>query len=229
MGLKEDLQTEVADIYKLEWSRRAGQKVPEDVDIKLVNDGVELEATILYADLADSTPLVDNFKDWFAGEQYKAFLLCASKIIRSEGGHIRSYDGDRVMGIFVGDVKSTTAVRCALKINWAVQNIIEPAKAKQYNTTYAMKHVVGVDTSKLLAARAGIRGSNDLVWLGRSANYAAKLAALPESHQTWITHRVYDVMKEPVKLSNGKNMWEERKWTTMNNMRIYRSTYMWAL
>lgn len=92
-----------------------------------------------------------------------------------------------------------------------------------------MKHVVGIDTSKIMAARSGIRGANDLVWVGRSANYAAKLSAMSEAHPTWITGRVYDAMADTVKLSDGKNMWEERKWTAMNDLRIYRSTYWWSL
>ena len=33
---------------------------------------------------------------------------------------------------------------------------------------------LGIDTSKLFVARTGIRKSNDLVWVGRAANYAAK-------------------------------------------------------
>ncbi|MER8608382.1 adenylate/guanylate cyclase domain-containing protein [Mesorhizobium sp. M1156] len=229
MGLKDDLDKEVADIYKEQWSRRDGQKIPEDTEIKLGNDGVDLEATILYADLADSTKLVDNYKDWYAGEQYKTFLRCATKLIKSEGGEVRSYDGDRVMGIFIGDSKNTNAVRCGLKINWAVKNIIEPAKKKQYpSTNYVMKHVCGIDNSKVLAARAGIRGSNDLVWIGKAANYAAKLSAMSETHATWITCRVYDNMNKDVKYSNDKNMWEEMKWSAMNDLRIYRSTYWWS-
>lgn len=230
MSLKEDLESEVADIYKENWERRDGQKVPEDTDLKLGNDGVDLEATILYADLADSTKLVDNYKDWFAGENYKAFLRCATKIIRADGGEIRSYDGDRVMGIFIGDSKNTAAVRAGLKINWAVKNIIKPKMLKQYpNTNYVMKHVVGIDSTSVMAARAGIRGANDLVWIGKSANYAAKLAAMSDEYPTWITHRVYDNMNDAVKLSKGTNMWTECKWAAMNNMRIYRSTYWWAL
>ncbi|MDG2570880.1 adenylate/guanylate cyclase domain-containing protein, partial [Vibrio parahaemolyticus] len=222
MSLKTDLQAEVAEIYKEQWTRRDGQVIPEDVDVKLSNDGVDLEATILYADLADSTKLVDNYKDWFAGEQYKAFLRCATKIIKAEGGHIRSYDGDRVMGVFIGDSKNSDAAKCALKINWAVKNIIEPAKKKQYpNTSYVMKHVVGIDTSKVVAARAGIRGANDLVWVGRSANYAAKLCAMSESYPTWITGRVYDKLNQKSKYSNGTNMWTEDEWAEMDGLRIY--------
>lgn len=230
MGLKADLEADVKKIYTEQWSRRDGRKVPEDVDLKSGNDAVDIEATILYADLDASTKLVDNYDDWFAAENYKTFLQCATKIIRSEGGHIRSFDGDRVMGVFFGDTKNTDAVRCGLKINWAVKNIIQPKLKDQYpNTKYVMKHVVGVDTSKVMVVKAGIRNSNDLVWVGKAPNHAAKLSALSSDTPTWITDKVYDVMLDTAKYSNGTNMWQQRKWEAQNNRRIYCSTYWWAI
>jgi len=231
MGLKDDLEADVKRIYSEQWSRRDGRKVPEDVDLRSGNDAVDIDVTILYADLDESTKLVDNYKDWYAAENYKTFLQCATKIIRSEGGHIRSFDGDRVMGVFFGGTKNTDAVRCGLKIHWAVENIIMPKLKAQYqNTKYVMKHVVGIDTSKIMVAKAGIRNSNDIVWIGRAANHAAKLSAFSPDTPTWITDKVYDQMLDSAKYDgNGKNMWEERKWTPQNNRRIYRSNYWWKI
>jgi hypothetical protein len=48
---------------------------------------------VLYADLADSTKLVDEYQRPFAAEIYKTFLHCAGKIIRAEDGTITAYDG----------------------------------------------------------------------------------------------------------------------------------------
>lgn len=225
MSLKQDLESGVGLIYSSVWTRRNGLKVPEDTDVKSGNDAVDLDATILYADLDESTKLVDNYTDEFAAENYKAFLQCATKIIRSEGGHIRSFDGDRVMGVFIEGSKNTSAVRCALKINYAVKNIIQPKLSKQYNTKYVMRHVTGVDATKVMVAKAGIRNSNDLVWIGKAANHAAKLSSLSSSHPTWISDKVYDGMHESVKYAGGKDIWEQRQWTAQGNRRIYRSTY----
>lgn len=166
MALKEDLQSDVSMIFSEKWITRNGNIVPDDTDLKLGNDGIKLDATVLYADISDSTALVANYSAEFAGEVYKAFLRCAARIITSEGGAITAYDGDRVMAVFIGDSKNSTAARVGLKMNWAVKNIIQPAIRTQYPTTdYLLRHVVGIDTSNLLVARAGIRGSNDLVWL----------------------------------------------------------------
>lgn len=231
MGLKADLETDVKKIYSERWNRRDGRKVPEDVDLSAGNDAVDLEATILYADLDESTKLVDNYKDWFAAENYKTFLQCATKIIRFEGGHIRSFDGDRVMGVFLGKTKNTDAVRCGLKINWAVKNLIQPKLKAQYsNTKYVMKHVVGIDSSKVMVAKAGIRNNNDLVWVGRSANHAAKLSALSSATPTWITDKIYDNMLDSTKYSSdGRNMWVQKTWSQQNNRRVYCSAFSWTI
>ena len=229
MGIKDDLEKEVKAVFQSIWTEREGTVVPSDDSIRLTNDAVKLKATVLYADMADSTKLVDGYCKPFAAEIYKTFLHSAAKIIRSECGAITAYDGDRIMAVFVEGAKNTAAVRAAMKIKWAVDEIVNPAKKAQYpDETYAIKHVVGVDTSDLYVTRTGVRGANDLLWVGRAANYAAKLAALPESY-IYITKQVYDVMMDEVKFLNGTNMWTAVNWNTFDNRTIYRSQWRWPL
>lgn len=230
MALKDDLESEVATIFKETWSTRDGQVVPESTDLKLGNDAVRLNGTVLYADLTGSTKLVDAYSSEFAAEVYKAYLHCAAKIIRAEGGVITAYDGDRIMAVYIGDSKNTSAARSGLKINWVRANIINPALKKQYpKKDYQVEQTVGIDTSELFVARTGIRGSNDLVWVGRAANYAAKLAALGPSYPTRITADVYNSLNASLKTTDGKSMWESAKWAGMNDLSIYRSTWWWSL
>src|SRR4051794_31213124 len=109
MALSDDLKQSVDDILSQGWDIRDGTVVPETKDVALAGGGVNLEATILYSDLAESTRLVTDFDRRTAARVMKAFLACSSRIIRSHGGDIRSFDGDRVMGIFIGDSKNTNA------------------------------------------------------------------------------------------------------------------------
>jgi class 3 adenylate cyclase len=132
------------------------------------------------------------------------------------------------MAVFTSDTKNTDAVRCALKINYAVSQIIQPVINVQYQTDFKLSHVVGIDTSQLRTARIGVRGGNDLVWIGRAANYAAKLTS-ESGKPTWITKAVYDSMKDEVKFLNGQDMWQRAYWTSMNNLEIYSSTYWWSI
>lgn len=230
MSLREELEKDVAAIFRARWSTRDGVVVPTDDSVTLGNDAVNVEATVLYADLDSSTGLVATQERTFAAEIYKTYLICAAKIIRSEGGAVTAYDGDRVMAVYMGNPKNTPAVRTALKINYAIQEIVTPALKSQYpSNDYSPRAVIGIDTSQLLVARTGVRGANDLVWVGRAANYAAKLTALPSSHPTYITEEVFNGMRDDVKTSSGQPMWESVRWNTFDNRTIYRSNWRWKI
>lgn len=232
MTTSAELKKEVTDIFKSTWTQRDGQKVPNLEALRLGNDAVTMSATVLYADLVESTALVNDYKDNFAAEVYKAYLISACRIIKDSGGVITAFDGDRVMAIFMGTSRNTSATKAALNINYAVNEIVNPALAAEYpNTSYKVQQVVGIDTSPLFVARTGIWGDNDLVWIGRAANYAAKLCQLrKEGYKTYITKDVYDVLNESSKYGGSprENMWEERKWNAMN-LTIYRSNWQWGI
>lgn len=210
MGLGDDLNSEVRKILRENWTVRQGRKVPEADDLKLGNDAVTLKGAVLYADLDDSTELVNTKNPKFAAEIYKSYLVCAARIIRSEGGAITGYDGDRIMAVFIGDGRNSIAARTGLKINFAVREIINPAIKSEYpNANYSVRQVVGIDTSDLFIARTGIRGANDLVWVGRAANYAAKLSAR-SGDATQITPAVYENLNRNSKFGpQGQNMWKQ--------------------
>ncbi|MGO9837693.1 MAG: adenylate/guanylate cyclase domain-containing protein, partial [Polyangiaceae bacterium] len=147
MGLKEDLEKEVTQIFtpSTSWSERNGQQVPEPEDLKLGNEAVKLDATVLYADMSESTKLVDGYRPWFAAEVYKAYLTCAARLIREHGGTITAYDGDRIMAVFIGDYKNSSAAIAALKLNHAVMNIINPVMTNKFSdVTFKLSHVVGI-------------------------------------------------------------------------------------
>lgn len=231
MSLQADLNKEIGKILAEDWSSREGRVVPEAETVAFGNEAVKLDdAVVFYADLSGSTRLVDS-KIWqFAAEIYKSFLHAAAKIVKSEGGTITAYDGDRVMAIFIGDYKNTSATKAALKLNYCRVKIINPLIKKQYpNADFDLRHVVGIDRSVLHAARTGVRGANDLVWVGRAANHAAKLTALPDDHSTWITGEVYNRLDKSVKFTDGKPMWEQMIWNAMEDRRIYRSTWWWRI
>jgi class 3 adenylate cyclase len=231
MSLKDELIEQVERIFREQWTERVGRVVPEAQDVAFANEAVILDnATVLYADMSGSTSLVNNEEWEFAAEVYKTFLYCAARIITSEGGTITAYDGDRIMAVYIGKSPNTSAARTALKINWCRLEVVNPLLLKQYTPkTYPLKHVVGIDRSALRAARTGARGANDLVWVGRAANYAAKLSSLPDTYASRITVDVFNRVADEAKYSNGTCMWEEARWTDMGNMTIYRSNWKWPL
>ncbi|UVC13778.1 hypothetical protein [Mesorhizobium onobrychidis] len=133
MALSDEIKSHSDTTFKTTWESRDGTVVPEPSALKLTNDAIYFKrATVLYADLDGSTNLVEK-KTWsFAAEIYKTFLYASARLIRNQGGSIVSYDGDRVMGIFIGSQQSNDAVSCALKINYAVKQIVQPSLKTNY-------------------------------------------------------------------------------------------------
>lgn len=231
MSLGEDFAITVEEIFKQKWDTIEGRGVPAPGNLRLSNGARQLNGTVLYADLDDSTNLVDSHPPGFAAKIYKAYLSCAAKIIRSERGEITAYDGDRIMAVYIGHEKDVRAARSALKINYAVTKIINPILKKCYpKANYGIKHVVGIDTSELFVTSIGIRGSNDLVWVGRAANYAAKLCSLSPDYPSRITEAAYNQLPESLKYTNDKNtVWQPATRNNINGMRIYQSTCIWSI
>ena len=132
MPLKEDLIAEGGRVVRGEWETRDGKVVPAPEDLQLGNHAVNLDATVLYADLAGSTVMVDSSPINVAAEVYKTYMVCAARIIKKAGGAITAYDGDRIMAVFLGTSKNTTAARTALQITWALNHIVNPSLRGQY-------------------------------------------------------------------------------------------------
>ncbi len=126
MGVEDELARTVDDVLHMPWDIRQGRIIPSTEDVKLKGGGVQLDVTVLYADLRQSSKLATEFYKQTAAKVFRCFLACATKIITEHGGKITSFDGDRVMGVFEGNTKNTSAVISALKINYAVQGIIDP-------------------------------------------------------------------------------------------------------
>jgi class 3 adenylate cyclase len=233
MSLLDDLKKNVDDIVAAKWNQRDGRVVPDTASVGLIGDAVRLTATFLYTDLIDSSTLATKAK-WLAAEVFQVFLSSMTRIIRSMGGEIRSFDGDRVMGVFIGDSASDSAAKCGLHMKWAFNNIIKPKIEGKYSEQlggYSFAYCTGIDSGEVWAVRGGARNNNDLIWIGRPPNLAAKLSEMRTGYSTYITGLVFDKLTDDVKLGGSppRSMWEERQWPTQAKMRIYRSNWTWKI
>ena len=226
MALGEDLNSEVRKILQEPWAVTPAGRAPTPERLGLGNEGRTIEAAVLYADLDESTKLVDSQEATFAGQLYKSYLVTTARVIGSEQGTIAAFDGDRIMAVYTGRKIAERAVRTALKIHYAVQNVINPAIGDlKPGSRYLLKQSVGVDCGQLLVVRTGIHSANDLVWIGRAANYAAKLSTRP-APLTHITDEVYQLLPRELKVgSSGQQIWTYEWVPAMANRRIYSSSW----
>jgi class 3 adenylate cyclase len=226
MGLTQELTTEVSGILRSQWQSRNGNVVPTPETVRLGdNEGVNITGTVLYADINGSTRMVDRFNAQFCAEVYKSYLHCAGKIIRSESGVITAYDGDRVMAVYISETMHDQAVRSAMKIAKAVESIINPLIKNIHGVDFQLRQSIGIDTSNLFVVRTGVRGATDLVWVGRAANYAAKMSAISDPpFQVFISHPVYDGLSQNCRMYGDRNMWFYQEGS---DKRIIKTSYVW--
>ena len=237
MAFADDLTKEVTTIFDTAWDVRDGTVIPDTDSVTLKNGAVKIDATFLYADLAGSSKLAQVCPWDTTAKIIRAYLNCATRLIKNYGGEIRSFDGDRVMGVFIGDSKNTDAVRCAMALNWVVSEVINPKAKEKYTSVrdnnIEIRHCVGIDTGESRAVRAGIRNDNDLIWIGRPPSFAAKLSDIRNyPYILFVSKKVYNNMNEKNKLAtkDGKtvNMWYTDTANFAGNTEdIYKTSWHW--
>lgn len=231
MGLKEDLDKDIKNIFSSAWTTSDGKVIPSDQSVTLGNSGTRINATVLYADLAGSTKLVQTTKDETAAEIYKSFLKVATKIILSRGGEIAAFDGDRVMAVYMGTGKNTAAVKTALNIKFAINEIVKPAFEAQYSYEHDFEFGIGIHCSQILVCKTGVRNNNDLLWMGNASNLAAKLCSIRGQKSINISESVYDNMNSIAKYVDPKTqtglMWT-KSYNNDLDMQVYGSNYYWG-
>lgn len=233
MSLHDDIKSAVNNVLGNSFSQREGHKVPSSEDVALANGAVKIEAAFLYADLAGSGTIARSCPWHTTAKLIRAYLDCAVRIIRAHGGAIRSFDGDRVMGVFVGEYKRTNATKSALQIQWATRHLIQEEARKRFKSVkdndVKIQQACGIDVGVSRAVRAGIRNNNDLIWVGSPPSLAAKLSDIREyPYCTYISTSVYNRLADEAKLSRGVNMWEKRRMNFAGFSEIcYRSSYWW--
>lgn len=211
----EKLKGFVDDTFGIAWDVRDGQVVPKTEDVVLKNGAVKVDAVFLYADLAGSSQIAEICPWETTAKIIRAYLDISTRLIRAWGGHIRSFDGDRVMGVFMGDMKNTHATNCAREIFYTVENILGPKATKNFKSIrdngIKIKNCVGVAAGPARAVRGGIRNNNDLVWTGKAPSLAAKLSDVRNyAHCVYISEATYKKLGDASKFVDGKAIWTER-------------------
>lgn len=231
MSIKQTMESNVTSMMVGSWNIRDGRDVPDTEAIGLgTNVGVKLQATYLYADLAKSSDLGQLLDPVDAAKIIKSFLFCASALIKDHGGHIKSFDGDRVMGIYHGPDKETRAARTALKLNWVVQEIIDPKARLWVNWpkgSMVVKHATGIATGEALLIRGGVRNDNDVASIGSAPNLAAKLSdRRTEDGRTFACYMTWLGIKgDAEKDFVGRNRWSETQSITVGGKyHIFKAT-----
>lgn len=229
---EEFLKERVDTLFGTTFNEREGRVVPTTDDITLKNGAVKINATFLYTDLAGSAKLSSVCPWSTTAKIIRTFLDCSTRLIVKHGGEIRSFDGDRVMGVFVGASKNSSAAICGREIHWIVRKVISPKAREKFDSIRSndieIRNCSGIDTGEVRAVRSGIRDKNDLIWIGKAASFSAKLSDVRDvGYHTYVSSRVYNKLNENAKQDgDGKNAWSSTTFSFASSAEtVYKSNH----
>lgn len=230
MSLKTDIKSKVSSYFNEPYEIVETKIVPSTDYSKLTfgNKALVSDLAFLFADIRKSSQLHSTYGFKKAARIYQSFHDISVRIIESKDGKVRAFDGDRVMGVFSGDYKCSNAAEAALKIKWAIVNILNP------KLTTPIKVGMGVDFGKTMITKVGKgrdNNNNDLVWIGKACNYASHLSGYG-SNSSILTTRAYNKINKDSKYSDkGENMWSPIKLTLKDNsiIDVYESKFGWVV
>ena len=223
----------VCTFLKNQWQTHKCEVVPDASQISLDTDAGEFEGAVLYADMADSSELVRKYAKQFSARIYKAFLQSVCETIQNNGGSITSFDGDRVMAVFIGNRKCSDSAKTALQIKYIINQLNERIVKECPNSPFLINYAVGVDVSDLFVVKTGIWGHNYLAWIGNAANMAAKLSEIRgRPAKTFISKRLFERLNDNSKYNISKEGGKECMWTRSDievlGQQVYESNWFWV-
>lgn len=229
MTLKQDLQNKITSYVNEKFEILDTTIIPDSENNNLTfgNKGLKNEFAFLFVDIRKSSSLHETYGYTKAARIYKSFHDINVRIIESNEGEVRSFDGDRTMGVFSGKTKNSNAVKAAMQIQYSIRKILNPILGTNITCGF------GIDSGEILVIKVGKgrnKNNNDLVWLGKADNYASHLAN-EANNKIIISSNVYDKLNNTSKFYQNADMWYSKKVNLKNGKIIncYESNYDWII
>jgi class 3 adenylate cyclase len=201
---KTDLENNVDRVFGEDFTQVVSDVIPDiensiDRRLTLGNKGILGDFTFLYVDMRGSSSYTDQHRLQTITKIYKAYHICMVDCIKIFNGRIRSFDGDRVLGVFSGPGKENNALNCAMKMVGCKIDLLQPKIYSTYNNdNFSLG--IGISTGKTMVSIAGSgydKNNRDLIWIGNAPNLGSKLSDEADSpYSIYICKNTYDGLSD---------------------------------
>lgn len=230
MALLDDLKKRIVGYSTQPYETSATSIVPDTDNAGLTfgNKGLTGTYAFLFVDIRNSSTLHEKYGHANAAKIYQSFHDINVRVIEENDGSVRAFDGDRVMGVFVGDYKNSNATKAAMQIKWAIRNILNPTLKTEIVCG------AGIDYGDILVAKVGKgrdKNNNDLVWIGKADNYASHLANEADDSIIISVNSYGMISKDRKTSTDGRDMWTARVITLKSGKKVncFESAWGWVI
>jgi adenylate cyclase len=172
-----------------------------DTQSDLQNIGEEKELALLFLDIKNFTPFIENYLAFDVIHVMRRLFGLFRKCIEMNAGQIIETAGDGLYAVFGFKEDVATAVNNASK---AGHSILE--ELDKFNEQYLEKYFnhffqvgIGLHAGKVIVGNVGIGVNNNLTVMGLPVNVASRLqAATRELNNSFVVSKdVYDLLEDP--------------------------------
>lgn len=238
MSLLEDIDNAVNSILDDTMDSDDCSYVPDILDSSLTFGltAKRFKNVCFYIDMRGSTAILEKHNASVVIKIHKAFFITILKIVKNNGGEIRSFNGDSVLAFFPGDNSDTieAAVKSAMQLSYVLINAEESLKTKVYSKYETQIDIgIGLDLGTTYVAKIGQRdiNSKDLIWIGSNVNRSVKISDGRENPESiGITRRLYDKLPNSIKYHRSNNMWFKLGYDYNGSQEeVWVTSYYWSI
>ncbi len=163
-----------------------------------IMEAKELEATVLFTDIVDFTPLSEKMEPKDINMLLNRHFSKMTDIIFEQDGTLDKYIGDSLMAVFGApfgqDNDAERAVTAALKMKETLE-----VENKSDSREKAVNIRIGINTGQITAGNIGSPKRMDYTVLGDAVNVASRLESIAEPNQILIGEETYNRIKDKFK------------------------------
>lgn len=163
----------------------------ETMDGKVIRSGKRKRITVLFSDIRGFTAFAETRQPEEVVEMLNAYLQVQSKVVAFHGGDIDKFVGDELMARFDGPDQETRAVRAAIGMLEAVQQLNED---RALSMGYEVGVGIGVNVGGMVIGAMGSEDRMDFTVIGDEVNLGARLCSAAEPGQVLVSQGVHDAV-----------------------------------
>ena len=175
--------------------------IDEDTQSDLQNIGEEKELALLFLDIRNFTPFIENYLAFDVIHVMRRLFGLFRKCIEMNSGRIIETAGDGLYAVFGFTEDVATAVNNAANAGLSILKELE-----KFNEQYLEKYFnhffqvgIGLHVGNVIVGNVGIGVNNNLTVMGLAVNVASRLqAATRELNNSFVVSKeVYDLLENP--------------------------------
>ncbi|MFT6676964.1 MAG: adenylate cyclase [Sulfitobacter sp.] len=152
----------------------------------MMRGGQRRRVSVIFTDIRGYTEFSERVPPEVVIEALNQYFDVQTDIVEEHHGDVDKFIGDALVAVFEGDEMETRAVRCAVKITAAMQDLLQ--KYPDYNL-----HVgIGIASGEVVVGAMGARERMDFTVLGSTVNLSARLCSKADPGQVLLDQATRD-------------------------------------